>query len=102
MNIDQRALGNGTVGHNNDSPTYRILHNPIGPRSEVSFCEKSNPPSSVVVDEIDKESKSSDYLENKYHHGIQNVKTTGSDNVGDDNAVKKTGWHVDLVVHRNM
>ena len=89
MNIDQRALGNGTVGHNNDSPTYRILHSLTSTRSEVSCCcEKNNPPSSVVIDDIDKGSKSSDDLENEYD-GIQNVETTGSDNVGDDDAVKK-------------
>ena len=42
----------------------------------------------MVVDGIDNGSKSSDDLENKYD-GIQNVKTTSSDNVGDDEAVKK-------------
>ena len=86
MNNDQRILGNGTVGHNNDSPTYRILRNPTSTRSEVSCCE-NNPPLSMVVDDIDKGSKSSDVLENEYD-GIQNVETTGSDNVGDDDAVK--------------
>ena len=39
------------------------------------------------VDDIDKGSKSSNDLENEYD-GIQNVETTGSDNVGDDKAVK--------------
>ena len=87
MNIDQRALGNGTVGHDNDSPMYNILHNSTSTRSEVRCCKKNNPPSSIVVDGIDKESKSSDYLENEYDV-IQNVKTTGSDNVGGDEAVK--------------
>ena len=41
----------------------------------------------MVVD-IDEGSQSSDDLENEYE-GIQNVKTTGSYNVGDDKAVKK-------------
>ena len=46
MNVEQRALGNGTLGYNNDSPTYRILRNPTSTskRSEVSCCEKNNPP----------------------------------------------------------
>ena len=62
MIIDQRALGNGTVGHNNDSPTYMILHNPPSTSSEVSCWEKSNPPSSMVVHNIDKRGKGSNYL----------------------------------------
>ena len=37
---------------------------------------------------IDEGSKSSDDLKNECD-GIQNVKTTGSDNVGDDGAIKK-------------
>ena len=41
----------------------------------------------MVVDDIDEGSKSSDDLENEYEE-IQNVKTTGWDNVGDDEAVK--------------
>ena len=41
-----------------------------------------------MVDGIDKRSKSSDGLENE-NDGIQNVETTGSDNVGDDDAVKQ-------------
>ena len=88
INIDEKVLVNGTVGHNNDIPTYRILYNPTSIRSEVSCCEKNNPPSSVVVDDIDKGSKSSDDLENEYD-GIQNEETTGSDSVGDDNGIKK-------------
>ena len=89
MNIDQRTLENGTVGHNNGSPTYRILHNSTSTRSEVSCCEKNNPPSSmVVIGDVDKGSKSSDDLENEYD-GIQKVETTGSDNVRDNDAVKK-------------
>ena len=36
MNIDQRALGNGAVGNKNDSPTYRILHNPTSTRSKAT------------------------------------------------------------------
>ena len=87
MNVDRRALGNVTAGHNNGSPTYRILHNPTSPRSEVSCCKKNNHPSSIVVDDIDKGSKSSDDLENEYD-GIQNVETTSSDSVGNDDAVK--------------
>ena len=41
-NIDQKALqdGSSVVGHYNDSPTYRILHNPTSTRPEVSCCEK--------------------------------------------------------------
>ena len=42
----------------------------------------------VVVDDIDKGSKSSDDLENEYD-GILNVETTGSNNITDDDAVKK-------------
>ena len=86
MSIDQRALQDGSseVENNIDSPTYGI-HNHKG--SEFSCCEKNNPPSSMVG-AIDEGSKSSDDLENK-HEGIQNVKTTGSYNVGDDQGVKK-------------
>ena len=47
-------------------------------RSEVSCCEKNNPPSSMAV--------GIDEGRNEYQ-GIQNVKTTGSYNVGDDEAV---------------
>ena len=36
-----------------------------------------------MVDAVDRGNKSSDNLEN-VHDGIQNVKTTSSDNVGDD------------------
>ena len=96
MNIDQRALQDGSsvvVGNNNDSPTYGI-HNHIllvallnSKRSEVSCCEKNNPPSPMVVEGIDKGSKISDDLENEYD-GIQNVKSTSSDNVRDDESVK--------------
>ena len=88
MNIDQRDLGNGTVGHSNNSPTYRILHNPTSTRSEISCCEENDPPLSMVADDIDKGRKSSDNLENEYD-GIQNMETTGSDNFGDDDAAKK-------------
>ena len=51
MNIDPRALqdGSSVVGHDTDSPTYRILHNSTSKRSEVSCCEKNYPPSSMVV-----------------------------------------------------
>ena len=88
MNIDQRALGNGTtVGHNNDGPTYRILHNPTSTRSEVICCEKNNPSSSMMVDDIDKVSKSSDNLENVYDK-MKNVETADSDNVGGNDVVK--------------
>ena len=93
MNIDQRTLqgGSSVVGHDNDSPTYRVLHNPTSPRSKVSYCEKNNPPSSMVVDDSDEGSKSSDDLE-KECDGIQNVKTTSSttssDIVGGCKAVK--------------
>ena len=112
MNIDQRALGNGTVGHNNDSPTYRTLHNLPSTRPKVSCCEKNDPPASIVVDDIDKGSKSSDDLENEYD-GIQLINITGSDNVGDDEAVKnqddlltlrfiEKGNDGDLAVEKNM
>ena len=74
------------IGHDNESPTYRILHNPTSTRSEVSCCEKNDPPSSMVVG-IDEGSESSDDLKNEYD-GTQNVKTTGSDNVEDDDEVK--------------
>ena len=87
MNIDNRALANGTAGHHDDSPTYRILHNPTRPKLEVNCREKNNPPSSMVIDDTDEGSKSSDNLENVYD-GIQNVETTGLDNVGDGDAVK--------------
>ena len=87
MNIDQRALRESAVERDNDSPTYRILHNPTSPTSEVSCCEKNSPPPSVVVDDIDKGSKSSYDFEKEYD-GIQNVKPTGSDYVGDHEAVK--------------
>ena len=93
MNIDQRGLQDGpsVIGSNNDSPTYGIHNRTVGSststRSEVSCCEKNNPPSSMVVD-IDEGSKSSDGLENAYD-GIQTVKTTSSYNVGDDEAVEK-------------
>ena len=42
----------------------------------------------MAVDDIDKESKSSDDLQNTYD-GMQNVETTDADHVGDDDAVKK-------------
>ena len=75
--------------NNNDSPTYGIHDRTVGSStskmSEVSYYEKNNPPS--LVDDIDKGSKSSDHLENQYD-GTQNVETTGSDNVGDGDAVK--------------
>ena len=96
MNIEQRALqdGSSVVGHDNDGPTYRILHNSTSKRSEVSCCEKNNPPRSmvqIIVRINEGRIKSSDDLENEYQ-GIQNVettRTTGLDNVGENNAVKK-------------
>ena len=104
MNIDQRALlqdGSSVVRNYNDSLTYGIHNRAVGSststRSEVSCCEKNNPPSSVVVD-IDGRSKSSDDLEND-NERIQNVKTTGSYSVGDDEAVQK---HVDMLTLRLM
>ena len=89
MNIDQRALQDGSlvVGHDNDSLTYRILHNSTCRSSEVRCCEKNIPPSSVVVVGIDEGSNNSDHLGNEYE--IQNVETTGLDSVGENNAVKK-------------
>ena len=57
-------------------------------RSEVSCCEKNNPPSSMAVGIDEGRSKRSDDLGNEYQR-IQNVKTTGSYNVGDDGAVEK-------------
>ena len=90
MNIERSLQdGSSVVGHDNDSPTYGILHNSTSQRSEVRCCEKNNPPSSMIVG-IDEESKSSDHLENEYE--IQNVETTtttGLDNVGENNAVEK-------------
>ena len=95
MNIDQRALQDGfsVIGNNNNSPTHGIHNRTVGSstiskRLEVSCCEKNNPPSSIMVDDIDKGSKSSDDLENEYD-GILNAKITGSNTVGDDDAVKK-------------
>ena len=94
MNTDQRALqdGSSVVGNDNDSPTYGINNRTVGSstnkRSEVSCCEKNNSPSSLVVDGIDKGSKSSDDLEYE-HDGIQNGNTSGSDNVEDGDEVKK-------------
>ena len=94
LNIDQRGLrdGSSVVGNNNDNPTYgihsRTVGSSISTRSEVSCCEKNNPPSSIIVVDIDERSKSSDDLENEYE-GIKNVKTTGTYNLGDDEAVKK-------------
>ena len=56
MHIDQKALqdGSSVVGNNNDSPTYgihnRTVSSSTSKRSEVSCCEKNNPPSSMMVD----------------------------------------------------
>ena len=52
MNTDQRVLENCSVGYNNDSSTYRIHDEPNSPNksSEVSCCEKNNPPSSMADD----------------------------------------------------
>ena len=49
MNIDQRALENGSVGYNNDSSTYTI-HYPTSTKksSDVSCCGKDDPPLSMV------------------------------------------------------
>ena len=91
MNIDQRSLqdGSSVVGHDNESPTYMILHNFTSIRSEVSCCEKNNPPSSMVVG-VDEWSKSSDHLENEYEiKNVETTRTTGLDKVGENNAVKK-------------
>ena len=94
MNIDQRALqdGSSVAGNNNDSPTYGIHNhtvvNSTSSRSKVSCCGKNNLPSSRVVGDTDQGSKSLDYLENE-SDGIQNVETTGSDNVGNGDAVRK-------------
>ena len=81
MNIDQRALQDGSLEEENDNDR---------PMYGISCCEKNNPPLSMmmVIDRIDKGSKSSDDLGNEYD-GIQSVKTTGLFNVGDDEAVKK-------------
>ena len=66
MNIDQRALTNGSVKNNNDSSAYRI-HDPTSTNknSEVSWCEKDNPPSSMV-DDVVKGRKSSEDPESVY------------------------------------
>ena len=65
----KKCLGNGSVGHNNDSPTYAI-HNSTtkstSKMSEVSYCEKNNSPSPLVVDDVNKGSNNSDDLENEY------------------------------------
>ena len=79
MNIE-RSLQDGSskVGHDNDSPT-----------SEIRCCEKNNPPSSMVVG-IDEGSKSSDHLENEDEiQNVETTRTTGLDNVGENNAVEK-------------
>ena len=91
MNIDQRYLqdDSSVVGHSNDSPTYRILHNRTSTRSELSCARKITLRRlCMVVDDIDEGSKSLDDLENEYD-GMQNVKTTSSDIVGGYEAVKK-------------
>ena len=90
INIDQRALANGSAGNNNASPAYRI-QDPTSTSisSEVSCFEKDNPPSSMV-DNIDKESNSSKDLES-VNDGIQSLETVGSDNVGNDNSVNQDG-----------
>ena len=72
MNIDQRALhdSSSVVGNNNDSLRHGIHNRTVGSstskRSEISCCEKNNPPSSTMVDDINKGGKSSDDLENQY------------------------------------
>ena len=72
MKTDQRALGNGSLGHNSDSPTC-VIHNPTSTRSEVSCCEKNDLLSFIlVVEDIDKTIKISDDVENVYD-GKQNV-----------------------------
>ena len=92
MDSGQRALHDGSVvENNNDSPTYGIRNRTVdsfSKRSTVSGGGKNKPLPSIVVNDIDKGSKSSDGLENRYD-GIQNVETTDSDNhVGnDDNTV---------------
>ena len=85
MNIDQKALENGSVGCINDSPTYRT-HDRTSTKKikNVNCCEKDNPPS--MVEHIDEGIKSSEGLEN-VSDGIQSLKTAGSDDVGDDNSV---------------
>ena len=91
INIDQRALGNGTVGNNNDSPKYGIHTLTVGSSTskmlKVSRGGKNNPPSYMVVDDIDKGSESSEDLETVFN-GIQNAETTSSDNFRDDDEVK--------------
>ena len=90
MNIDQRALANGSAGNNNGSLTYRIQDpTSTNKSSEVSSCEKDNLPS-FTVDDIDKESNSSEDLESVYD-GIQSLETAGSDNVGNDSSVNQDG-----------
>ena len=90
MNIERSLQdGSSVVGHDNDSPTYGVLHNSTSQRSEVRCCEKNNPPSSMIVD-IDEGSKSSDHLENEYEmQNVETTTTTGLDNVGENNAVEK-------------
>ena len=75
MNIDQRALQDDSVRNGNDSPTYGIYNHTTkrtNKSSKVSCYEKNNPPSSIVVDDMDKMSKSSDNVENVYNR-IHNV-----------------------------
>ena len=83
-------MANGSAKNNIDSPTYRI-HDPttISMSSEVRCCEKDNPPS-FMVDDIDKESNSSEDLES-VNDGIQSLETAGSDNVGNDSSVNQDG-----------
>ena len=84
------SKGNVAVGGigNSDRPTYRIHdRTSTNKSSEVSCCEKYNPPSSMI-DDVDKGTKSSDDLE-KVYDGNQNLETTDSDNVRDDNSVHR-------------
>ena len=86
----------------NDSPTYRTNDSTNGKivssrNATFTKCVGSNTPS--MVDDIDEGSKSSDDLESVYD-GIQNMETTGSDNVGDDDAVKTQHGPFDLAVHK--
>ena len=88
MNTEQICLGICPVENNNDSPTYRIHdHAGTNKSSEVSWCEKDNPLSSMV-DNIDRGSKCLNDLENIYDV-IQHVETMGSANVGNENALNR-------------
>ena len=84
MSIDQRSLqhGSSVVGHDNDSPTYSVRGQKLNVARKITVRR-------LWFVGIDEGNKSSDHLGNEYE--IQNVKTTGSYSVGDDEAIDKQG-----------